>query len=270
MRILYVFAVGCLTALALVACSALRPPADKDLLMRVAVADLRDGRFEQLETRLSPKIKGPNDAALFTRMRSVLPASSPQDIKAIRWGWTGGRDGQHFSALYLYRYPERSLIVNETVELSAGNTPLLTEFRLNPVSNAELQRQASFTLLGKSPVHYFVLGLFILVPLIILAALIDLVRARNIKRKWLWALGIVWGFGALQINWLTGDWRLGLLNIFLFGSAIFRSPIGPWVLTTSLPVFAIIFLMRDRRPSRVSRKQMLDLGGPSEDVSPPS
>lgn len=55
-------------------------------------------------------------------------------------------------------------------------------------------------------------------------------------------------FGAVSINWSTGDLHFRLLHVTLLGAALEHSigGYGPWFVTISLPIVAIIFLIRRR------------------------
>jgi hypothetical protein len=72
------------------------------------------------------------------------------------------------------------------------------------------------------------------------------VRTKMPGRKWPWVLFVALGFGQLAVNWTTGEWALNLLSVQVFSASATAAPYGPWILAVSLPVGAIVFLLRRR------------------------
>jgi hypothetical protein len=99
-----------------------------------------------------------------------------------------------------------------------------------------------FTLADKSPLQYLVLLMAVAAPLFVLISLFFCIRTPMRKRKWLWLLFIVIGFGAISIDWTTGQYAIQPLIInLLSGSAIAARPYAPWVITANLPLGALVF-----------------------------
>jgi asparagine N-glycosylation enzyme membrane subunit Stt3 len=67
------------------------------------------------------------------------------------------------------------------------------------------------------------------------------------RRKWLWILFILFGFGKLSINWTTGQWGVMVLAAQLFSASAAAAYFGPWIVSVSLPVGAVLFLIKRRR-----------------------
>ena len=50
-----------------------------------------------------------------------------------------------------------------------------------------------------------------------------------------------------SLNWATGAWSIKPIYVSLLGAGFFRpSPFDAWILSFSLPIVAVIFLMRRR------------------------
>lgn len=98
-----------------------------------------------------------------------------------------------------------------------------------------------FTLRNKGFVHYVFLCLAILIPIFIIVTLIIAIRTK-LKTKWLWIIGILFGFIKFSINWTTGQVGFSLINISILGAGFSKSgKIAPWILSFSIPIVAIIF-----------------------------
>jgi hypothetical protein len=87
--------------------------------------------------------------------------------------------------------------------------------------------------------HYLMLTGFALIPLFVLGTLIDCLRRKNVKRRILWCLFILFGVGSLTFAWSTGDFVLRLLQLQLFSVAL-RIPYD-WVFEFGIPVGAIMW-----------------------------
>src|SRR5207253_8705599 len=117
-----------------------------------------------------------------------------------------------------------------------------------PASVAELN---GFTLRGKSLAHYSILVGASVTASLSLYAFVLCIRAKDIKRKWLWAIFTLLGFGALTVNWSTGVVGLNPLVVNMFSAAVNRPGFeGPWFVSVSVPLGAILFLSRYRAGRR--------------------
>lgn len=93
------------------------------------------------------------------------------------------------------------------------------------------------------------LFLAILVPLFTLYALILCIRTKIEKKKWLWVIFVLAGIASFSVDWTTGQWRIVPLSFQLLGAGASAPPYGPWVISVSLPLGAIIFLLKRKRLS---------------------
>ncbi|MFV1998254.1 MAG: hypothetical protein ACC641_09625, partial [Acidiferrobacterales bacterium] len=99
-----------------------------------------------------------------------------------------------------------------------------------------------FTLTGKSALQYFVLLLAVVAPLFILITTYFCIRTPIPKWKWLWVLFILVGFGSISINWTTGQFGFQPLSLkLLSASAVAAGSFAPWIISTSIPLGAILF-----------------------------
>jgi hypothetical protein len=67
------------------------------------------------------------------------------------------------------------------------------------------------------------------------------------RRKWLWIIFILIGFGKLSLNWTTGQILFNPLSFYvqLFSVAVIKhGPYAPWIFSISIPLGAIIFFLK--------------------------
>ena len=88
------------------------------------------------------------------------------------------------------------------------------------------------------------LALAVAAPLFSLYALVLCVRTRLRGKKWLWIVAILLGVGALSVNWTTGQWNFQPAYVQLLSASATASPYGPWVISVSVPLGAILFVLR--------------------------
>jgi hypothetical protein len=120
---------------------------------------------------------------------------------------------------------------------------LVLGFNVNVASSAQLAAN-DFTLVGKGFLQYLFLAAMVGVPAIMLAAAVKVLRASGLRRKWLWIAIACFGVCGATMNWTTGAVSLKLLSVQVLGSGFMRgsSRFAPWLLTTSLPVGAVLIL----------------------------
>jgi hypothetical protein len=89
-----------------------------------------------------------------------------------------------------------------------------------------------------------VLALAVFFALLTLYALVVCIKTRLPGRKWPWVLFILLGVGKLSVNWTTGAWGISPVAVQLFSASATAPLYGSWTLAVSLPLGAIVFLLR--------------------------
>lgn len=78
-----------------------------------------------------------------------------------------------------------------------------------------------------------------------LLAVVLVWRGRWLRRRWLWTIGSLLGFGGFVLNWSTGAWGILPLNLSVFGAQANKAgPYAPWLLSFGIPIVAIIVIIR--------------------------
>jgi hypothetical protein len=209
---------------------------------------LRERRFEQIEKDLSPELRSVDIRSKLARMAEAVPAQPPLSRSVVGYQVmrqvAKGAESTSTNVTFEYRYAANYVLANVATLRKAG-TVAVTGISAYPRPDS-LEHQNAFTFAGKGPLHYAVLTLALLEPAFILYALATCIRTRMARRKWLWILFIVAGFFRFSLNWTTGAWSIEPLGFQLLGAGVVAMGVGPWVLSVSVPVGAIAFLIRRR------------------------
>lgn len=193
------------------------PPARTDASLRTPEAS---ARLAVLQDQLHGV-----DAASAERV-GVGSMHGPDDRTLVFFDFTvRGRDGPALVRVTLLR----------------GATPILVGLHVRGLTTGG--RAPPMTRRGVGAV--LVLTSLILAPMVTLIALVRLWRAPR-SRKWPWALFILLGIGKLMVNWNTGQIAVQLLAIQLFSGSVFQMLTGDWILAVSLPLGAMIYLLRPK------------------------
>lgn len=205
---------------------------------------LRARNFDQIEKALDSSIRTADIRDRLEKMAALLPNQEPTSVKVVGAHSFSTPDAKTVNTTFEYNFGEKWLLANVAVREKQG-TKTIVGFNVNPMSQS-LEAQNRFTLVGKSANHYSVLTAAIGVTLLTLYALVICVKTKFPKRKWLWVLFILVGFGKLAINWTTGEWSVAPLSVQLFSAAAMAPLYGPWTVAVSLPLGAIVFLFLKR------------------------
>ena len=225
-------------------------PSEDEQAARGYINLLRQDKIEQIEKDLDPSIKTANIHDTLAKMAALIPSQDPQSIKVVGAYVSRSIDLYQSNISFEYQFPNLWLLANVAIQKKGGVSTIIgfNVYRI-PDSLENLNR---FTLSGKGILQYLVLALAVLVPLFSIYVLILCIRTKIEKRKWLWILFIILGVGKFAINWTTGQWNVMPVAVQLFGVGAFSPPYGAWTLSVSLPLGAILFLIRKGKPSEIA------------------
>jgi len=230
-------------------------PAEDEQAARGYIDLLRTNQFARIEEDLNPDIKTPNVHDTLIKMAALIPSQDPQSVKVVGSNISQSPELYQSNITFEYQFPNKWLLANVARQKKDGVTTIIG-LNVTPISDS-LENLNKFTLSGKSPLHYAVLFAVVLVPLFTLFVLVLCIRTRMKRRKWLWIILIILGFGKFTINWTTGQWSITPLAIQLFGASTYSPPYGAWVLSASLPLGAILFLLVRKMLSEAASKRSL-------------
>ena len=211
---------------------------------------LRAGEFAEIEKALDSGIQTPEIHHTLAKMAALFPNGKPTSIELVGAQIYHSPGVRTVNTTFEYNFGDRWLLANVAVRDRQG-TKTVVGFNVNPMRQS-LESLNKFALPGKSAIQYAVLVAAIAAALITLYSVVACARTKLPRRKWLWMLFILVGFGKVAVNWTSGEWGTAPLSIQLFSASAFAPPYGPWTIAVSLPLGAIAFLLYRR--SRLLRK----------------
>ncbi len=241
-----------LYALALIACTQqemlekFTSPEDQSVAKHY-VDLLRQQQYEAIEMAMDPSLHTASMHETLVTMAAAIPAGEPTSVTLIGANSMSTSGAKTINLTYEYDFSGKWIVANVAVKRQ-GSATAIVGFHIYPQASS-LEQQNKFTLSGKSPVQYLVLGLAVILPLFTLFTLVICVRTKLKGKKWPWVLFVLFGLGKLTVNWTTGHWDITPLSVQLFSAGAFAPFNGPWTLSISLPIGAIIFLMRRKQLS---------------------
>ena len=213
-------------------------------LFRGSINDLAQGNSQSLERRAAPQLVAklrPAEAA----MQAMMPGP-PVQVDLVYANWSIGRD-RSAKAVYQVRGGNRWALV-ETASKTSGGITVLTGIYVQPLKD-DPKRLNGFNLATAGISQWAVLLAAIAAFGTTIAALIHIWRSGLFERRWLWTIGSLFGVMLVRVNWTTGEVGFQPLSLQLFSASALKQPIfAPWIIGVSLPLVAIIALMKKRGP----------------------
>lgn len=209
---------------------------------RQCIDTLRHRNFAEIEARLDPSLRSPDTRALLEKAANLLPPREP-DAVILVGAQLNTADGVRSSNLtYQFSYGEQHFMINCATR-AEGKARIIFGLTVN-VLEGSLEQQSRFDLKGKSGLQYSVLIAGIVFLVLSLVALIRCIMEKNLRRKWLWIICILFGIGQLSVNWNSGTWEFSPVHLLLFSASALSPGYGPWVVSVALPVGAAWYLIR--------------------------
>lgn len=208
---------------------------------------LRQNSFEQIEKDLDQSIKSPDIRNMMVKMAEMIPTREPDSIKVVGSHVFHGPKVSTTNITFEYQFQQKWLLINVATQKKDGVSTIVG-FNVNPIPDS-MENINKFSLIGKSSLHYTVLVLAVIIPLFSLFALVLCIRTKIEKRKWLWVIFVMFGITCFSIDWTTGQWGFLPINIQFLGAGAFAPAYGPWRIGISLPLGAIIFMLKRKKLS---------------------
>lgn len=236
-----------LAAALVAACAALPPDKASDAQARSAFAALQRGDWRALDPQLSPALaRDPQLHDKLERVRDAVPMDAPARVTLIKTQRNDilGRGAKTSSLTYAYSFGTRLFVVNVVFDRSGGASTI-AGLHILPV-DPRLAAANRFDAPGKSAAQYAFLAACILSPLLMLVAAVAVVRTRDLEVRWIWLVLVLAGVGTLWMNWTTGAVTANWLAVNLAGAGATRAlpPLTPWMLQMTLPLGAVVALVR--------------------------
>lgn len=228
---------------------------------------LHQRNVSALRSQMDPRALATTPASVLDQMAALFPHSPPRSITVVglnRAWFSGNKDmARRVEVSLQYEFEDTWLVGSVIWRETAAGHKVVEAMDIQPLTLplAELNR---FTLAGKSVVHYLILTLAVTLPLFSCFVLFLCLRApMPWKRKTLWSAGILFGFGQISLNWTNGAVSLNPFLFSLLSAGWIRpGPVGPYIISVSVPLFALLFLRKQRQGKRSAAK-----AAPSTDLS---
>jgi hypothetical protein len=218
-------------------------PAKDEAMVQRWIQCLREGRFGEIERGLDPNLRSDDLQEKLTSMARLLPTQEPTSAKVIGYRVLHDADSSStITTILEYEFPHEWLLATLVKQDHAGTITVIG-FYVVPIPDS-LENQNRFTLIGKDPVRYVVLFLALAALAVSTYAFIACLRTKMGKGKWLWAILCFVGIGRLAVNWTTGATGFTAICIGVPPVGAAMVPLySPWMVYTSLPVGAVLFLI---------------------------
>jgi len=213
-------------------------------------SDLQARNVTALRERMDPKVLATVTPSIFDHMAVLFPPTPPRSVAVVflttQKLFLGNDDAvRRVNVSLQYQFENQWLLANAMWRETASGDKIIEGMNVQPVAKS-LQEINSFQLKGKGIANYAILVLAVALPLFCIGALIVCIRTpMPRKRKILWCLGILVGFGRVGVNWTSGAISVSLLYVqFLSAGWLRWGPFAPHLISISVPLFAMLFLWR--------------------------
>lgn len=224
------------------------PQQDADL--RAVYQKMKANDLGGIEAQFNPQYKQPTLHQGLQFMQGMIPPDPPK-VRMLKGLSEPGPDGStDYGAQYEYDYASTAVLAQIEMRQDKAGHKTITAVQLRQAP-AGISHAFDFGLTGKKPYQYLFLILMALSPAFGVWGLVALWRAPDIRWKFFWALAMLIGFMDLTMDWRSGDVILNIAFVHPFWIYARKfGPLSPWMLSTSLPLAAIAFLLGYRRLER--------------------
>ena len=206
------------------------------------IAELRQGNYDEIQNDIDASIKTDDIHNRLVEMAALIPSQEPISVKVVGANQFHSQDTYKLNLTFEYQFPTNWVLINVALKSKDGVSTIYG-FNVQPLSTS-LEEENKFTLANKSMFQYIIFALAISIPIFTLGVLVLCIRTKMEKRKWFWIIFILLGVGKITMNWTSGHWQFGVFQIMLFGAGAFAPLYGAWTIAVSVPLGAIIFLLR--------------------------
>jgi hypothetical protein len=215
------------------------PAEDKDRAL-FYINLLKQKKIDEVNAKIDKSIKNKDTRSALLNMANLIPKESEKSLKVVGADISPG----YANITFEYEFENRWLLINVATQKTKDDFSIIG-INVNQIDNS-LEIINKFTLLGKTFIHYVFLLLAIIFPLLTIYSLFVCAKSKMVK-KWKWILFILFGFSQLSINWTTGQLYYKLFALQAFSGSAVAAPYGPFFVSISLPIGAILFLILKNR-----------------------
>ena len=209
----------------------------------------RERDFQNVDKHFNPDTRPRNWPEIYAQMTRLVPQEDPIriDLVGLNVTYENGVPIGWTTLNFQYQFSNLWLVYEITLERKQGT------FRVHGVhftlNHDSLENINKFSFIGKGPTHALFLVAAIASFVVSWVALVLCLRTRIDRRKWLWCLFVFVGCAEFSLDWTTGEIFHQLLHVKIapLGSLYTKaSQYAPVVISTVIPIGAIIFLIKRR------------------------
>jgi hypothetical protein len=206
------------------------------------ITQIQNGNIDSCLTLVQPEMNNEISRQFLTNTRNNILTFNLDSCRIINARKTTMMGDNGFTNYGIdYEYPIGDKFLYITFGIREQNNKLMITAFDGRIMDYSLSKVHAFTLKDKGFLHYLFLFFAISIPIFIIISLIFVIKTK-LKRRWLWIIGVLFGFIKFSINWTTGQVGFSLINISILGAGCSKSGyIAPWILSFSLPIVAVIF-----------------------------
>lgn len=220
-------------------------PQEADTLARDYIDIILKGDIEKAEELLDPQVVSSKTRPDLQKCIDYLNKAEPISIENVNFTLFKFKDKRRYNLTYQLQLINAWLLANVIVDETSGILKILG-FQVKTIPRS-LEEINAFTFSGKSIRHYIILLIAIGIPLFIIYAIVLCVRTK-MKRKWLWIIFMLLGFGRYSFNWTSGQMGFTPIAFQLFSAGFFRKGLyAPWIIYISVPIGALLFILKRRK-----------------------
>lgn len=244
MRIILTFAL-----LILAGCSAsqwnekLSTPQERALALRT-ITSLRHGDIDALKPDMDPQLFA-QTLAIRDKIKATLPQNGDPMLVTVNANtFTADGIATSTKAFNYELGADSKWALMQILLRQSGNKITIIGWHATPTSS-QPTGAGDFNFHQKGAINYFWILAMIGSTATILTAAVQAFRSKGIRYRWLWIVGSLLGLVQFSLNWSTGAWGVRPVAFSILGSAFMKpSPFDAWILSFSLPIVAIVFLLR--------------------------
>lgn len=206
--------------------------------------------FEEISKPLNPKLKTQDLYSHLERVANFFPPDPPKNIELVGSHTFKSGDKWQANITFQYEFPSSWLIASVNLERIGNGKLIVNGVNVNPIHDS-LENINRFTLKGKGPIHFLFLVLILFLPVFIIFTFVVCLRTQIKKKKWLWAIFILLGYGQFSLNWTTGTGSVNPIYFqFLGAGFVSAGKCAPFILSVSFPLGAILFWVKKREMTK--------------------
>jgi len=218
---------------------------EADKFARDYIDIILKGDVEQAKKLLDPKVVNSKTQSQLQEIANLLDKGELISIEVVGVNVFRTRGKIRNTLTDQLQFKDAWLLAIVTVDDISGNLKIY-RFQVKPIPKS-LEEINAFTFSDKSFRHYIILLIAIGIPVFILYTIVLCVRTK-MKRKWLWIIFMLFGFGRYSFNWTSGQVGFQPLFIQLIPTSAFKHGLyAPWFIYISVPIGALLFLLKRRK-----------------------